>query len=378
MGSAVSEARASGKLTVLTAFSGEGGVERMVLNLVNGIAERGFDLDLVLTKRRSLHTDSLHPQVRLLELNRRHTATSLFALRRYLLEHRPECMLVAKDRVGRLAVRARALAGTRTRLVLRLGTNLSAALEGRAGFRRWLRTAPMRRLYPALDGIVAVSQGVAEDVVALSGVAPERVRVVRNPVITPRLHRLAAEEPPHPWLRDKRLPVVLGAGRLTRQKDFPTLIRGFAALRERVGARLIILGRGSGLPGLRALAGELGVGPFVDFPGFAENPYAFMAHSDLFVLSSRWEGSPNVLTEAMALGTPVVSTDCPSGPRELLARGRVAPLVPVGDWSALAARMEQQLAHPANGGLLRHAVRDYTLDTSVAGYLDALGLSTGG
>ena len=373
----MSEAPAGGKLTVLTSFSGEGGVERMVLNLVNGLAERGYGLDLVLTRRRSLHTENLHPRVRLLDLNRRHTATSLFALRRYLVEQRPDCMLVAKDRVGRLAVRARALAGTRTRLVLRLGTNLSAALEGRAGFRRWLRTAPMRRLYPRLDGIVAVSKGVARDTVELSGVHPDRVRVVRNPVITPRLHRLAAEAPPHPWLRDKRLPVVLGAGRLTRQKDFPTLIRAFAALRQRAEARLIILGGGSGLPGLHTLAGELGAAPFVDFPGFAENPYSYMAHSDLFVLSSRWEGSPNVLTEAMALGTPVVSTDCPSGPREILPGGRLAPLVPVGDWRALAARMEEQLEHPVDGGLLRDAVRDYTVEASVAGYLDALGLEPG-
>jgi glycosyltransferase involved in cell wall biosynthesis len=170
--------------------------------------------------------------------------------------------------------------------------------------------------------------------------------------------------------------VIVGAGRLQRQKDFPTLIRAFGLVRGEHPCRLIILGDGSGRSRLEGLAAELDLDADVDMPGFQANPYPFMARADLFVLSSAWEGSPNVLTEAMALGTPVVSTDCPSGPHELLDGGRFGPLVPVGDPQALARAMIETLEQPLPAHSLKSAVAEYNQDRSARRYLEAMGIPT--
>jgi glycosyltransferase involved in cell wall biosynthesis len=136
----------------------------------------------------------------------------------------------------------------------------------------------------------------------------------------------------------------------------------------------MILGKGRGRGRLEALAEKLGIKEDLHLPGFVSNPYAYMAQSDVFVLSSLWEGSPNVLTEALAVGIPVVSTDCESGPRELLQDGRYGPLVPVGDAEALATAILKTLAKPLDSTVLQSAVEPYTIEASTNRYLDALGL----
>ncbi|MET0029439.1 MAG: glycosyltransferase [Candidatus Thiodiazotropha sp.] len=360
-------------LAVLVSFSGEGGVERMILNLVNALAEQGVRLDLLLIKTRSKHLETLHPSINRIDLGSRHTATSLLPLARYLKRVKPPALLAAKDRAGRIAVLARSLAGTpSTRLVMRLGTNLTAALAHKSPWRMRLRRLPIRLLYPRLDRIIAVSEGVRQDTLNVSGVAPDKVVVVRNPVITPRLQQDADAPPPHPWLTDGGDPVILGAGRLTLQKDFLSLLEAFARVRESLPCRLIILGEGRQREVLQQRAAELGIQAHLAMPGFTPNPYVYMRHARLFVLSSRWEGSPNVLTEAMALGVPVVATDCPSGPREILDQGRIAPLVPVGDVAALAQGMIQALTQPPERESLRNAVAEYHADCSARRYLDII------
>jgi len=365
---------ASPDIAVLASFSGEGGVERMLLNLVNAFAERGYRIDLLLIRSDSRHLDEIHPEVRRIDLGRRHTGTSLFPLTRYLRSRRPARMLVAKDRAGRLAVRARRLAGVDTRILVRLGTNLSEALRTKSVFQRWLRLRPIRKYYPLIDHIIAVSEGVAEDTLSISGIARERVSVIRNPVISARLKQLAGQQPAHPWASGTHGALIVAAGRLTVQKDFTTLIRAFALLPETLEARLIILGEGDRRAELSQLVTELGLQERVDLPGFTPNPYAYMAAANLFVLSSRWEGSPNVLTEAMALDTPVVSTNCPSGPAEILDGGRIAPLVAVGDHEALAAAMLKVLREPPKPGVMQAAVREYDVQLSANRYLEILGL----
>jgi glycosyltransferase involved in cell wall biosynthesis len=194
------------------------------------------------------------------------------------------------------------------------------------------------------------------------------VEVIYNPVITPAIVAQAQRAPDHPWFAPGQPPVILGVGRLTRQKDFFTLIRAFAALRRRRPARLVILGEGEDRPGLEALVAELGVGEDVALPGFRDDAPAWMARSALFVLSSAWEGLPTVLIEALAAGAAVVATDCPSGPREILQEGRLGALVPVGDAPALAAAMERSLA-AGRTTLPPDALREFTLDAAVDHYL---------
>ncbi len=360
------------RLAVLASFSGSGGVEHMLVNLIAGFVAAGQEVDLLLIRDRGPHLAGLPVAVNRVPLGSQHSLLAIPALARYLRQARPRALLAAKDRAGRAAVLARALAGVDTRLVLRLGTNLSASLAGRSALRRAWRYWPIRRLYPRIDRIVAVSAGVAADTATITGLPREAISVIRNPVITPDLRQRAAAPCPHPWFQGEGPPVLLGAGRLQRQKDFPTLIRAFARVRQARPCRLVIIGEGQERQVLRALIAQLGLADQVDLPGFQAHPLPFLARANLFVLSSAWEGSPNVLTEAMALGTPVVATDCPSGPAELLDGGRIAPLVPVGDPEALAAAILATLDQPPPGDLLMDAVAEYEQAYSARQYLAAL------
>jgi glycosyltransferase involved in cell wall biosynthesis len=212
-------------------------------------------------------------------------------------------------------------------------------------------------------------------VVKVTGVPRDRVETIYNPVVTPDLESLARAAVDHPWFAGDGPPILLGAGRFVAQKDFSTLVKAFARVRAVGPARLMILGR-SKRPArarrLRALAEHLGVAADVALPGFAANPFAYMARASAFVLSSRWEGLPGVLIEAMACGCPVVSTDCPSGPREILAGGSYGPLVPVGDAAALAEAILRVLALPPDRARLRTRAAEFSVEQAVDRYLDVL------
>ncbi|AFL74476.1 glycosyltransferase [Thiocystis violascens] len=359
-------------IAVFASFSGSGGVERMLINLLRGFVALGQPVDLILVRAESPHLTRLPAQVNQIRLEEKHTFLAIPALARYLRERRPAALLAVKDRAGRAAVLARMLARTETPILLRLGTNLSTAMAERTPPERWLRYAPIRLLYPRIERIVAVSNGVADDTARIARIPRARIEVIRNPVITPELDTQAAASCAHPWLVPGQPPVILGAGRLQRQKDFPTLIRAFARLRATHDCRLLILGEGSGRAKLEALTARLGLAASVDLPGFQTNPYPFLARAGLFVLSSAWEGSPNVLTEAMALGVPVVATNCPSGPSEILDGGRYGPLVPVGDVAGLAEAMRATLENPLPSAVLRGAVAEYEQSRSAGRYLRAL------
>lgn len=344
----------------------------MVLNLVEEFARQGVKIDLLALKLNSDHLDQLPEGVNLIRLKAKHSSTVVSELARYLKLNQPEVMLVAKDRPGRAALKARRKAGVETRIVIRLGTNLSAALEHKPAWQRWLRQQPLKRGYQGVDHLVPVSQGVAEDTAKVTGLPLNRMTVIRNPVITPRMLEAASQPPQHHWFSQVEKPVILAAGRLTVQKDFTTLLKAFAALLQQTPAYLIILGEGALRQDLEDLIDQLGVKKSVDLPGFQANPHAWMSAANLFVLSSRWEGSPNVLTEAIALGTAVVSTDCPSGPVELLQQGKFGPLVPVGDATALANAMQQTLANPLGVDVLKSAAREYTAENSAKHYWQVL------
>jgi glycosyltransferase involved in cell wall biosynthesis len=361
------------KIAVFVSFSGRGGAERMMLNLSEGLVALGCQVDLVLVKGQDRLVRSVARGVRVVKLGPTHTMSSLPALIRYLRRERPCALLSVKDRANQVAILAKRLAGVSTRVVVRMGTTVSAALKVKSRLHHMMWYYPMRLLYPLADAIVAVSDGVAADLAAITGLPVTRFPVIPNPVVTPRIAALAREAVTHPWFAEGEVPVILGVGRLTRQKDFPTLLRAFAAVRQQRACRLVILGEGGDRPLLEALAGELGVERFVDLPGFVDNPYAYMSKAALFVLSSLWEGSPNALTEALAVGTPVVATDCPSGPGEILAGGHYGPLVPVGDADALAGAVLAMLRRPpGRNAPAPNAVSAYTTENSSRRYLEVL------
>jgi len=203
-----------------------------------------------------------------------------------------------------------------------------------------------RALFPDAAHVVAVSNGVADSIAARIGMRRSKIITIYNPVVSPELDALKSQTPAHPWLADNGPPVVLGCGRLIELKGFMVLIKAFARLVERRQCRLIILGKGPQKNELEALVARLGLQGKVSLPGHTDNPHAFMSRAALFVLSSRTEGLPTALIEALACGCPCVSTDCPSGPAEILQGGEIGPLVPVGDDAALADAMARVLDNP--------------------------------
>lgn len=362
-----------GRLAVVVSFSGEGGVEHMVVNLLKGFVHLGVgQVDLLRVRAQGPFAPMVPPGVQVLDLPGEHALSNVWPLASYLRQKRPQAVLAVKERTGRAVLLARKLVGYQGRVVLRLGTHLSASLEDRSFLIKVMRKFPLRLFYPLADAIIAVSQGVAKDVEQLVPWCRERIKVVANPVIAPEMPLQASLDVDLEWLQCKDLPVIMGAGRLTRQKDFVTLLRAFALLKEHKLARLIIFGEGRQRAVLQREIQDLSLEGLVLLPGFTENLYKYLARADLFVLCSRWEGSPNVLTEALALGVPVVATDCPSGPREILQGGRLGPLVPVGDVQALARAMEQTLAHPLDRSCLQQGVAAYDYRQSARQYLKLL------
>jgi len=319
-----------------------GGAQRVIVNLVQGIVQRGEPVDLALAVAEGVFLDQLPPQVRVVDLRAGRLAGSIVPLIRYLRRERPRVLISSMSHANLVALWAAKLAGKATPVMATVHNTMSESTGSNGGLERRL----LRTFYPWATWIVAVSRGAADDLARTTGVPRSRVDVVYNPVITPAILALAQRPPDHPWYTPGGPPVILGVGRLTRQKDFFTLVRGFAELRGRRPARLIILGEGEDRPALESLIAELGLSENVALPGFRDNAPAYMARSALFVLSSAWEGLPTVLIEALGVGTRVVSTDCPSGPREILQEGRLGALVPVGDAAALAKAMERALDHP--------------------------------
>jgi len=364
----------TGKLvTIFIPSFGDGGAEHMLINLSRGFAQKGLKVDFLIGTTKGPYISNLPSSVRVLELGNTNPDGIVGALVCYLKENRPEVLLCTK-RGDREALLARDLAGVSTRIALRTGTTVTQRDKSKSFFKKWQTRRKMREAYSKADIVVAVSNGVAEDLTFITRLPPDKISVIPNPVVTPELVDLSRAPLDHPWFRQDSPPVILGAGGLRRAKDFPTLIEAFAKVRRHRPSRLMILGEGRQRDRLEKLAEKLGVREDFMLPGFVENPYAFMARAGLFVLSSLWEGSPNVLTEALAVGTPVVSTDCRSGPKEILQNGRFGPLVPVGKVDAMAKAMLETLRNPLDSRTLRSATSAYTLEKSAEQYISILGL----
>ena len=409
-GDAGSGSSGGGRIALLLPSLGGGGAEASMLRTAAALLERGHEVDLVVCRKSGPLVDQVALGVRVVELQpgfgisgRLHALAAdpggvavlarpvllarkaphrlpfLPDLVRYLRHRRPDALLAALPTPNLMAVWARRLARARTRIVVSERNTLSVTIGGAGKWRKRYLPPLLRRTYPMADRIVAVSNGVADDLAGVTGIPRARITTVYNPVVTPELHAKAKQALDHPWFQPSAPPVVLGVGSFRPQKDFPTLIRAFARVRANRPSRLVILGQAAD-PGkteeqraeLMALAASLGIADDLDLPGFVSNPFAYMARASLFVLSSRYEGLPGVLIQALACGCPVVSTDCPHGPVEILQGGRYGTLVPVGDVVALSAAMLATLNTPPPAEKLRGRAALFSVDRAVDQYLEIL------
>jgi len=297
-----------------------------------------------------------------------HNNAPVLALLRYINTEQPASVLSFLNYPNLVLLLVAPYVGTDTRFMVNVRNHITTS--ARYGKSKWMRSVPqlIRRFFPRADCVVGPSHGVVDDVRAITGLPDERFRVIVNPVYRPEITELSKESPEHPWFADGDIPVIVAAGKLKPQKDYPTLLRAFAKVREHRPVRLIILGRGPLRETLTAQAGSLGISADLDMPGHVKNPYAFFRKAAVYVLSSAWEGLPNVLIEAMACGSPVVSTDCPSGPAEILDGGRVGRLVPVGDADAMAAAIRAQLDSPPDRQAIIARAREFSFERAVTDY----------
>ena len=349
-----------------------GGAERVMLNLAQGFIERGLQVDLVLANAEGPLLTDVPIGVNVVDLSAKRVLYCLPGLIGYLRRERPDALLAAMEHTNLVALWAKKLSGVTTRVVVSVHNIVSQDIANAQNMRAKVIPLLVRIIYPWAYAVVAVSEGVADDLAQLTGLPRNKLQVIYNPAVTPELLVRAEEPLDHPWFQPGEPPVILGAGRLTAQKDFPTLIRAFALVRRKLPARLMILSEGEERPGLEALVQELGLLQDVSLPGFVDNPYKYMKRAGVFVLSSKYEGFGLVLVEAMACGTPVVSTDCPSGPSEILQGGKFGRLVPIQDEDSLAQAILHTLMDPVSKGA--SSVEPYTLDYAIECYAKVLGI----
>ncbi|HZS63046.1 MAG TPA: glycosyltransferase [Xanthobacteraceae bacterium] len=318
-----------------------GGAQRTFINLLKAMPEQAIRATLVVGNARGAARDWLDPQTRVTDLHCARTRAALWRLRRLLAAERPDVLLATMVDANVVAAAAALLAPRRPKLVLR-ETNSHRARHDLSPFQR----AAVRFAYPRADAVVALSHGVARELIADYGLDPRRVVTIHNPIDIDGWRRQAeaARRLPSPWPAGEGLKLV-AAGRLIRQKGFDLLLQALAACRgEGRRARLAILGEGSERADLQARASGLGLADRVVMPGFVGDPAAWYAHADLFVLPSRWEGFGHVIVEAMACGLPVVAFDCPHGPKDILGDGEGGVLVERENVSASAETIDRLLA----------------------------------
>lgn len=347
-----------------------GGAERVFLSLGKGFAELGHQVTLV-----EVAPSGVVPQyvpdaaIKQISFPSNSVSSSLPHLIRFLRRQEADILVSALPHLNCMLVLAKALSKVKTPLVITEHNQRSAVLANKLSIKESMLVPMSRWLYPHAQAIVCVSQGVADDLAHLLGLDRRTLKCIYNPIVDERIAIMSQIVPDHAWYGDNAIPVIIAAGRLMLQKDFPTLIKAFSIVRKSIAARLLILGEGMQRDALMAYRHELGLQADVDFSGFVENPYQYYAHSRMFVLSSRYEGFGNVIVEALACGTPVVSTDCPSGPREILENGKYGKLVPVGDAQSMADAILETLQEKPDRELLMGRAADFTIEKITQEYV---------
>ena len=386
-----------------------GGAERVTLDLAEGFSALGYDVDLLVCEARGVLLDSIPSSINLVVLKPANQLTGLWAARGapggglsallscmaaireiprsmrfipaigdYLQRACPSVLLSALPKSNIAAVLAQARVGVSTRIFV--GAHISMFLRSQQGLENGRGQAHhmiplLRHCYSRAAGVIAVSEGVAEDAVSFLHVDPDRVHVVYNPITVSGTVEEVDEPPSHRWFFPDAAPVILGIGRLVAQKNFPLLIEAFARARQHADIRLIILGgdetsaeQMAHRNELLELAVGLGVGSDVDLAGYQPNPYHYLRAARMFVLSSDYEGFANVIVEALLAGCPVVSSDCPSGPAEILNNGQYGLLTPVNDIEQLAAAIVTTLNTVLEPQKLRQRGLEFSLERALDGY----------
>ncbi len=350
-----------------------GGVEKNTLRMIKNIDTEKYKIDLVvINAEEGDFSEEIPKTVNIINLNSSRALFCFLKLIDYLKKNRPDFMISAKEYVNVVSFISAKLSRVNTKIIATVRTNLEWEYKENYSFSKKITYFLACKIYEKVDYLVAVSYGVKESVEKFLKVERKDIKVIYNPIVDKQIRLLSNKSVKHKWLNGK-YKVIIGSGRLVKQKDFPTLIKAFNILKmDDDDLKLIIIGEGEERKKLGDIIEELNLKNDVDMPGFQINPYSFIKKSDVFVLSSQWEGFGNVLVEAMACGTQVVSTDCFSGPSEILDKGKYGKLVPVGNVNALAKAVKETLTKPLNKEVLKKRARRFSVGRALREYLEII------
>lgn len=349
-----------------------GGVERVFVTLANGFSQRGEEVDLVAGLLGGPMKVGLDPNVRLFGLDSSRMMQSIPRLAKYLRTRKPDCLIAAMTHSTAAAATARIVARQKFGIVATEHNTMSKIVANTPGLKYRLMPEWARLALGSANAIVAVSAGVAKDLADHIRIPSGRIQVVYNPAITETLTQDAMETVEHPWFAPGEPPIILAVGRLDKQKDFSMLVRAFRLLKNRVRARLIILGEGPDRNQIEQTISDAELTQDVSLPGFEQNPYKFMKRAAVFASSSQWEGFGVALVEALSLGTNIVSTDCPHGPAEILGDGKFGTLVPVGNDEAMAHGLFDALKKPQQQFDICDHLQQFTAQHVISSYLSIM------
>lgn len=357
-------------ITFFLPTSGGGGAEGVITTVAGELSARGYTIDLLLGESSGEETDESLNGVNVFGFDEPRLFNSIQPLCTYLRNNKPKVIVSTIYASNIIVALSHFLTRSDSRLVLRIA-NTPSVYHSSSSPKDITSRHLLPLSYQRADEIIAISRGVKQDLVKSFSVPESKISVVYNPIDLKRVDQLSTVDPDHPWFTvgDGEFETIVGMGRLTPQKDFETLLRAFERVHDRrSNTRLVVFGEGERRPALTSLANHLGIEEAVSLPGYVKNPYRYLSNADLFVLSSAWEGFGNVLLEALACECPIVSTDCPNGPREILADGKYGRLVPVGGVDAMKTAIIESLKEPNSPGELRDRASEFDVEDIVDQY----------
>lgn len=355
------------KIFLFQSGLGRGGATRSNLIIASGLASSRLDITLVYGHSTEENKELIPKNLKSVELGFGSPLIMLFKLIKFIRSEKPKIIIAGKIQANIIVYLANLISFTNSKVIFIDRVAPSIEIKNKSGVLYKLLPYFMKLFYPKADKVIAVSQGCAQDIESIVGKLGTRLEVIYNPSITDDKIKRSYLPINHPWFKGD-YPVVVAVGRLTAQKDFSTLIRAFEQVLKEIECRLLILGDGEERKILESLINQLGISEHVSIYGYVDNPHPYLRKADLFVLSSAWEGLPNVLLEAMSYGTSVVSTNCVSGPKEILENGTLAPLVDVGNHLEMAAAIIKALNSPQKPETLIARAEDFSEEKSITNY----------
>lgn len=348
-----------------------GGIQKSAMRLIAEFLRLDIPVSLMTLDSRGPISKEIPEDCVHIDIGVRRTRQGLWKLIVGLKKHQPEVIISAQTHLNVLLIIARFLAGYPRKLIVVEHITFNEEIIYKGKWSERIRPLLIRFFYPFADKVVAVSPASAKSIYQYAKLK-KRVDVVWNGLDLDKIQKNASQPASHPWVSNGDFRLILGMGRLSRQKNFSDLLRAFASLEPKENYRLLILGEGPEERALLLLASELGIQKYVEFMGFIENPYPFLAQADLFVLPSKWEGFANVVIESLACGTPIVATDCPGGPADILSKQLFAKIVPMDSPREISIAIQEMLTTEIDTSRILAFAKRFTIQNTVQRYLDLI------